>query len=247
MSVYNGREHLAESIESILAQTLKDFEFIIVDDCSTDNTLKILSTYQQKDKRIKVVENDKNIGLTRSLNKAIKMAEGDFIARHDADDTSFADRLEKQYSIIRQAGADVVGSQAHSNIKNTLKVVPRTDFLENLTLSKLKFGNIFIHGTLFFKTTVLKQYLYDQDMKYAQDYELMIRLLKNGKSVYMINEVLYFLRVQDSSLSKAHRNEQLKYAKLACKKHFGSTLFFMDGRNIVSRIILRSLRKIIGN
>ena len=247
MSVYNGGEYLAASIESILDQTLSDFEFIIVNDCSTDNSSEILHKYQLKDKRIKIIENENNIGLTKSLNKAVKTAEGDFIARHDADDISFANRLEKQYFTIHQSGADVVGSQAYSYIDNKFKVSPRTDFLENLTLSKLRFGNIFVHGTLFFRTEVLKDYMYDQNIKYSQDYELMIRLLKNGKSVYMINEVLYFLRVQAGSTSNAHRNEQLEYAKIACKKHFGSTLFFMGDAGLLSRIILMSLRKLIGN
>ena len=87
MSVYNGEKHIEDAIESILNQTFRNFEFIIVDDASFDNSLKIIQKYATLDNRIKVIRNLKNIGLTKSLNKTIKISNGDFIARQDVDDT----------------------------------------------------------------------------------------------------------------------------------------------------------------
>ncbi len=98
MSVYNGDKYLREAIESILNQTFTDFEFIIVNDGSTDNSLEIIESYD--DERIKTINNKKNIGLTKSLNKALKFAKGKYIARQDADDVSLPNRFEKQVEYL---------------------------------------------------------------------------------------------------------------------------------------------------
>ena len=101
MSNYNTDElYLRASIESILNQTYKNFEFIIVDDCSSDNSVSVIESYD--DKRIKLIKNPKNMGLTKSLNIAIKAAKGEFIARMDADDISLPQRFEKQVEFLTQ-------------------------------------------------------------------------------------------------------------------------------------------------
>ena len=94
MSVYNGEKYLREAIESILNQTFTDFEFLIVNDGSTDSSLEIILSYP--DERIRVIRNDRNIGLTKSLNKALQQAKGEYIARQDADDISLQNRFEEQ-------------------------------------------------------------------------------------------------------------------------------------------------------
>ena len=86
MSVYNGEDYLAETIESVLRQTFTEWEFVIINDCSTDNTSKILAEYASKDERIKVHTNENNLRLPSSLNKALSIAVGKYIARMDADD-----------------------------------------------------------------------------------------------------------------------------------------------------------------
>ena len=99
MSNYNTEEsYLRASIESILNQTYENFEFIIVDDCSTDNSIDVIESYS--DKRIKLIKNKENMGLTKSLNVAIKEAKGEFIARMDADDISLPQRFEKQVEFL---------------------------------------------------------------------------------------------------------------------------------------------------
>ena len=104
MGAYNvgNKKILEKSINSILNQTYKDFEFIICDDGSTDNTLDIISNICQNDKRVRIIKNNKNKGLTYSLNHCLKYAKGEYIARMDADDESTLDRFEKQLKFFRR-------------------------------------------------------------------------------------------------------------------------------------------------
>ena len=96
MSVFNADEYVAEAIESILNQTYSHFEFIIIDDGSTDSSLRIIQKYAIEDQRIRVILNEKNIGLAKSLSKGIDVSQGMYIARMDADDISLPDRFYKQ-------------------------------------------------------------------------------------------------------------------------------------------------------
>ena len=101
MSVFNGSKFLADAIQSILNQTFKEFELIIIDDGSTDNSLNIIRSFESGDSRIKVISK-LNEGLAKSLNAAISASQGDFIARMDADDISYKNRLEKQYEYMQK-------------------------------------------------------------------------------------------------------------------------------------------------
>ena len=100
MAVYNGEKFLEEAIGSILKQTFSNFEFIIIDDGSEDTSLKIIKNF--KDKRISILENNKNIGLSASLNKGIKLSKGKYIAINDSDDNSFPLRLIKQVKFLEE-------------------------------------------------------------------------------------------------------------------------------------------------
>ncbi len=100
MAVHNGEKYLRQAVESILAQTFMDFEFIIVNDGSNDSTDSILGEFASRDKRIIIVQNGKNIGLTRSLNRGLELAHGQLIARMDVDDISFPQRLEAQVDFM---------------------------------------------------------------------------------------------------------------------------------------------------
>src|SRR5688572_1551532 len=110
MSVYNGASYLPESVESILAQTFTDFEFIIIDDCSVDETPQILNTYAQGDSRIRIIRNPENKGLTASLNIGLAEAQGKYVARQDADDISLPQRFEKQIQSLEGNPKSVLAS-----------------------------------------------------------------------------------------------------------------------------------------
>ena len=100
MSAYNSENYIAKSIESITEQSYKNIEFLIIDDNSQDNTSEVIKDYEKFDKRIKFISNQKNIGLTKSLNKAIKLSQGKLVARQDDDDISLPNRLEIQVKYI---------------------------------------------------------------------------------------------------------------------------------------------------
>ncbi|ENJ6565101.1 TPA: glycosyltransferase family 2 protein [Proteus mirabilis] len=100
MSVYNDEKYLQESIDSILNQTFKEFEFLVINDGSTDNSLSILKENAKKDPRIKLIINEQNIGLIASLNKGLQLASCDLVARMDSDDIAVSTRLEAQYQFM---------------------------------------------------------------------------------------------------------------------------------------------------
>ena len=119
MSVYNGDKFLSSSIESILNQTYSDFELLILDDGSTDNTSKILNNYRNHEK-IRLFKNNENIGLTKSLNLLINKSKGSYIARQDCDDLSDSKRLEKQLSYLLKYDLDACTARAINKQSNRL-------------------------------------------------------------------------------------------------------------------------------
>ena len=118
MSVYNGEDYLAEAIESVLNQTFRDFELIVINDCSTDSTPEILNGFQERDNRVKVHTNEVNLRLPSSLNKAISLAKGKYVARMDADDICLPDRLEKQYDFMESHPDVALSSCRFMTLKN---------------------------------------------------------------------------------------------------------------------------------
>ena len=120
MSVYNDEKNLPKSIQSILNQSYENFEFLILDDCSTDGTFGVLSEYVKKDERIKIFKNDKNIGLTKSLNYLINNSRGELIARQDSDDVSYKNRFYMQLKFMEENNLDACSSLAKIKGKKKL-------------------------------------------------------------------------------------------------------------------------------
>src|SRR6478609_8869067 len=115
MSVYNGARYLKEAVDSILGQTFTDFEFLIVDDCSNDNSPHILKEYAEKDKRIRLIANEFNLGLTKNLNKMITESKGEYLARFDCDDVSLPNRFAAQVNYLDEhKNVALVSSWANS-------------------------------------------------------------------------------------------------------------------------------------
>ena len=147
MSVHNNEATVNTAIESILGQSYKNIELIITDDCSSDSSLSIIKKYIDK-KNVKLIENSENKGLTKSLNSMIKVAQGKFIARQDADDISLYNRIQVQVDLINKFNLDFVSSRAIS--LQTKKYIPNISF--NLPYKFLiRYKNPFIHGTLIIK------------------------------------------------------------------------------------------------
>ena len=207
MSVFNAEKYINKSIESILKQTHKNFEFLIVDDNSEDSTYNLLQKYQKQDSRIKIFRNDKNIGLTKSLNFLISKSKYDLIARQDADDFSFKDRFEKQLNFLFRKNLSLSGTRGYSN--NRLR--PNLSYYLPTKLT-LKFKNPFLHGSLLIKKEELNSIgNYDEKYIFAQDYKLISDFIKAGYRVGILNDALYELNTKDN-ISTKFKKEQKYFA-----------------------------------
>ena len=212
MSVYNGEAHLTDSISSILDQTFTDFEFIIVNDCSTDSSPEIIRSF--RDDRIRVINNEKNIGLTRSLNRALKVARAEYIARQDADDLSLPGRFERQLKYMEDhqevallgTSIFVIGSDGEILEKRIAAPDPGKTLLK---------GNRFYHGSVMIRREVLdKTEPYNELFKYSQDYELWLRISKHHRA-RNLTEPLYKLRFYSGSIGASKIVEQAMFVILA--------------------------------
>ena len=122
MAVYNDENNINKSIESMLSQSVKNFELLLLDDSSTDNTYSICQDYSKSDSRVKLLRNKKNMGLTKSLNILIKESTGKFIVRQDSDDISFKNRILTQYNFIQKHDLDACTSLPR--VKGKYRIVP---------------------------------------------------------------------------------------------------------------------------
>lgn len=203
MSVYNGQKYLAEAIESILNQTFADFEFIIIDDGSTDKSLEIIQSFSQKDNRIRIIQNEKNIGLTASLNKGISQASGEYVARMDADDISMPERLAKQVEILESDPSTVlVSCLVEISIHNGNSLVEVLNTEKQLIKWELLFHNYLGgHGQVMFRRIVGNQIIqYDETYSQTQDYELWTRLAEKH-SFFILPDVYYRFRLHGENIS----------------------------------------------
>jgi len=215
MAVYNGERYMREAVDSILAQTFPDFEFIIVDDASTDSTPAILDSYN--DPRLVRLRNEDNIGLTRSLIRGLTPARGEYIARMDADDVSLPERLERQVAYLDAhpevglVAAPFVFMDEAGNEKTVSR--PPTDRCQLRAV--LVRGNQFCHGVAMFRRACLDTVGgYRDAFRYAQDYDLWLRILERYE-VACLDDVLYKYRVTFNSISVTKLAEQDAYHALA--------------------------------
>ena len=198
MPVFNCEAFVGEAIESILDQSFSNYEFLIIDDASTDNTRVIVKSYQ--DPRITLIEKVHNTGYTRSLNYGLSIAKGVYIARMDGDDISLPERFEKQVSYMDGHPEVVVCGTIYSIIgSDAVKKVPIThDDCKVQLLKKTCFG----HPTVMMRQSVFEAHgiKYDVTKEPAEDYDLWVTLLAYGK-FYNLPEVLLNYRVHDTQIS----------------------------------------------
>lgn len=216
MSVYNDEKYLRKAIESILNQTFADFEFIIVNDGSTDRSLKIIQNY--KDIRIRIINNMRNIGLTKSLNKALRIAEGGYIARQDADDISLPNRLEAQLRYFQEhPEIALLGTGAYI-IDETGTISGREIPLANPSKNDFTKDNQIVHGSAMFRKAIIDVLgPYNELYKYSQDYELWLRIA-TCHNVANLTFPLYKKRKYSESVQAMKRKEGALYHLLALKR-----------------------------
>jgi glycosyltransferase involved in cell wall biosynthesis len=211
MSVYNGEEYVGEAIQSVLKQTFRDFEFIVINDGSTDETAQIIGRFD--DPRIRLV-NQANQGLVASLNTGIKLARGALIARQDADDVSRPERLERQMAfMVSNADYVVVGCNLIFIDDEGRPVLESPLLLDDGELRlEMLIRSPFGHGSVMYRAEAVRRAGgYRQKYWPAEDYDLWRRLLAEGKFAN-INEVLYLYRVNDEGISSQNSRQQTTQA-----------------------------------
>jgi|694.fasta_scaffold155536_2 glycosyltransferase involved in cell wall biosynthesis len=240
MPVYNCESYIAEAVESILNQTFSDFELLIIDDCSTDNTVSIIKSYN--DSRINLIVKPINSGYTNSLNYGLTIAKGEFIARMDGDDISLPTRFEEQIKVLSNnlkvivcgTNASIIGSE-----QDIIKPEKHETIFANMIVS-----NPIIHPSVIIRKSVLDNLEYDKLKEPAEDFDLWTKLIWKG-DFYNIQKKLLLYRVHENNITKIKNKTQKdnvynSRSKFICKinsdiSHFDTEVFkkyFFEIENI---------------
>lgn len=204
MPNYNGHRFVEQAIDSVLFQTYQNFELLIVDDCSKDDSLELIQQKSRSDSRIRVIALAQNVGVANARNVGIKEAKGEYIALLDNDDLWVEDKLERQLALA-QKGADIVYcsysfiDEQNNEIKNPFIVPQKTDFNKMLTSSVISCSTSFI------KTELMQTHLFSPDF-YHEDYVLWMELLRVCPVAYGDQKVLMYYRQVNGSRSNRKRN-----------------------------------------
>lgn len=215
-------ECLKQSIESIINQTYNDFEFIIIlDNPDNKEHIAFINDYVCKDERIKFYINDKNMGLTNTLNRGLELAEGKYICRMDADDISELYRMEHQKKYLEENDFDLIGgiSQMIDEDGNTIysiKKVP-TDFKK---IKKcIKYNQVISHLTWFGKKEVFDKLNGYRNMPLCEDYDFTLRAILQGFKISNVNECVLKYRMTKDSISRSNLFEQYLFARYITKQY----------------------------
>jgi glycosyltransferase involved in cell wall biosynthesis len=226
MAVYNGERYLREAIESILNQTFTDFEFIIIDDSSTDATRKIILSFT--DPRIQLLANESNVGLTASLNRGLSIARGEYVARMDCDDISLPERLARQVAYLdRNPDVGACGTWAF-DIDERGKVIGQRETITGDDLDKFYWRTSLIHSAAMFRFAPGRSLRYDTTMTYAQDYDLWLRI-RGQQKLRNLPEYLLSYRVHGESISDRNYDEQIRMAYGAFCRHLQTQRISFEG------------------
>lgn len=218
VSAHNADETLERCLRSIAAQTVADFEAVVVDDGSVDSTSDVIRAFGAADPRFRLVRLEENHGLTRALNAGLEACTGRYIARLDADDAALPDRLERQLPIAERQGSRpvLIGSWARwKRDGRTAEIrVPRE---HAVIVGELARHNCFVHSSMFFTNTSALRY--DPRFRMAQDYALALRALRIGAYLANVEAVTVVRYDDEKTLSRTREVEQARYAAVARALH----------------------------
>jgi len=227
MPVYNAEHYLAEAVESILSQTYRHFELIAIDDCSADGSLAILKSFAEKDGRVRLLENEQNLGVTPTLNLGLKEARGELIARMDADDISLPDRLEKQVTFLQShpeiglVSGDALAIDAEGNsIPEDFALTTEPGYIKWL----LHFTCPITHPAVMGRKALFDQAgSYDPEILYAEDYDLWQRMSQFAK-LSNLTDVLIKKRAHAQTIGVTQRETMMRSHKLVQQRAFSRLL-----------------------
>lgn len=221
MPLYKNDDYLAESVGSILKQTLRNFELIIICDDPSEKTREIIEDFRNVDDRIYVVYHER-IGLIESLNEGIALARGTYIARMDADDISYPDRLEKQVAFLEaHSECSLVATHIEwidecENVIGHWKADLRANTAENIR-KILPRESCIAHPSVLFRQSVVSKYRYDPHQGNVEDYDLWLRMASDNLVLCKVPEVLLKLRIHNTSITASRRKISPGSDKIKCK------------------------------
>ena len=218
MPVYNGEKYLSDAIQSILSQTITDFEFLIIDDGSIDGSREILRVFAARDSRIKLIERN-NRGFSNTVNEIATLASGRWFARMDQDDMALPNRFERQIHWLTQESADICGAWIECFGSGPTEVRKHPIGDQEIKYGLL-FGSVLAHPTVMMKTDLIKGLKYNPGWDKAEDYELWTRSALLGVKLTNIPEVLLKYRVHPAQISSATNIQQKKLSQLVRRSYW---------------------------
>lgn len=241
MPVYNGEKYLRVAIDSLLQQTYKNFELLIIDDGSSDNSIDIVKSYS--DSRIRFDSNGRNLGLIATLNKGFDLAQGEFIARMDCDDISLPKRLERQLQYLEQnPDVGLVGSW-FEKMQGSRSTTVKTPVDDASIRFFLLFDNAFLHSSILLRRSLVErmQLRFDTDFPYAEDYELWARISRHTR-VANLPEVLVRYRDHAENTSNRFRKEQNATADRVRRQHLTTLGLYPDDTQLELHLALTNFQ-----
>lgn len=226
MPSFNHEKYISDAIESVLNQSFRDLELIIIDDYSKDRSREIIKIYDKKDERIRVIFHNENKGIAQTMNEGIKIARGKYIALFSSDDLWVKEKLEKQLKVLKKNENLIVWSEGEvidrQGKVTGVKIHPRKKKINGYILEDLLKENYIFGLSVIFKKKNLRNIRYDERLKYLNDYKFMIDLAERYK-YYYINEPLAQYRIHGKNIMLLEKDEWIKewikFDNYLCKKY----------------------------
>ncbi len=200
MAAYNAERTIEQAVTSVLNQTYKNFELLIIDDCSKDNTLSIAENFKQKDNRVKIIKNEKNSGVSYTRKHGLEEANGEWIAVLDSDDAWDTDKLEKQIRLQKETGGDLLytGSAFMDNDGNPIDWYLHAP--QKIEYKQLLKQNLISNSSSLVRKELYEKYYVSDDCMH-EDFAVWLGILKSGKCAYGVDEPLLIYRLSKKSKS----------------------------------------------
>lgn len=218
MPVYNTEKYVWFAIESILNQSFKDFEFIIIDDCSTDNSYKICEEYAKKYERIKLLRNNENKWISYTRNKLVEYSNTDYILTQDSDDVSEINRIELSYNFLKNNFNYWVVSWNNIIINEDWKIIWKREYSDNIKNVILKKNPISQPSSMFRKDFYYEVWWYDNDLDYWEDYDLWLKMYLKWYKLKILSEDLIKYRIRQWQTKSDKLKETIKNTIFVQKK-----------------------------
>jgi len=206
--MYNAEKFIGKTIESVLAQTYQNWEMLIMNDVSTDNSLAIVSVYAKKDERIKIVNTEKNVGVVKGRNFLIDLASGKYIAFLDADDYWHNEKLEKQIKFMKEKNASISCTE-YTRVKENEEKINDVIIKEEISYNDMLKNNYLGCLTVIYDAKKIGK-RYFKELEKNEDYVLWLEIVKDVNTIYGLKENLAYYRVLDNSRS----SNKVKTAKV---------------------------------